>query len=98
MMSAQQKTENNNQSTTIDEQEINHFAKDSSAWWDENGPFKPLHRLNPVRMKYIKEQICAHFDRNFDDLNALNDLNIVDIGCGGGLACESLARMGANAN
>lgn len=92
-MSTQQKKTNH---TTIDEKEINHFAKDSNAWWDENGPFKPLHRLNPLRMKYIKEQICTHFDRNFDDLDALDDLNIVDIGCGGGLACESLVRMGAN--
>lgn len=82
--------------TTIDESEIRHFAKDSSHWWDENGPFKPLHRLNPVRLKYIKEQICDHFDKNFEDFNALQGLDILDIGCGGGLVCEPLARLGAN--
>ncbi|MGH1455204.1 MAG: bifunctional 2-polyprenyl-6-hydroxyphenol methylase/3-demethylubiquinol 3-O-methyltransferase UbiG [Alphaproteobacteria bacterium] len=83
-------------SATIDDNEINHFAKDSGKWWDENGPFKPLHRLNPVRMKYIKQQICTHFDRDVTALDALSDLNILDIGCGGGLASESLCRMGAN--
>lgn len=82
--------------STIDPKEINHFAKDSNKWWDEHGPFKPLHRLNPVRMKYIKNQICTHFERDENALNALNELNILDIGCGGGLVCEALCRMGAN--
>ena len=86
----------NTKNITIDDNEIAHFAKDSSQWWDEDGPFKPLHRLNPVRMHYIKEQICAHYDRDFNNLKSLHDLDIVDIGCGGGLVCESLARMGAN--
>jgi len=93
MMPAAKKNENKN---TIDENEINHFAKDSAHWWDENGPFKPLHRLNPIRMSYIKQQICNHTKRDFNDLSALKDLNIIDIGCGGGLVCESLTRMGAN--
>lgn len=79
---------------TIDKQEIEHFTKDSAHWWDENGPFKPLHRLNPVRIKYIKHQICEHFDRDFDDIKALKGLSIIDIGCGGGLVCEPLARLG----
>lgn len=82
-------------STTIDEQEIKHFAKDSSKWWDENGPFKPLHRLNPVRMQYIKDQICKHFNKDSRAIKSLRGLEILDIGCGGGLVCESLARMGA---
>lgn len=82
--------------TTIDEQEIKHFAKDSNHWWDENGPFKPLHRLNPVRIEYIKSQICEHFQRDFNDIKALKKLSILDIGCGGGLVCEPLARMGAS--
>ncbi len=80
--------------STIDAQEIKHFAKDSEYWWDENGPFKPLHRLNPVRIEYIKRQICHHFDRGFNDINALKDLSIIDIGCGGGLVCEPLSRLG----
>lgn len=83
-------------SATIDQNEVNHFAKDSAHWWDENGPFKPLHRLNPVRMSFIKDEICAHYDRDTMDLKALNGLDVLDIGCGGGLVSESLARMGAN--
>lgn len=80
----------------IDPEEIAHFAKDSGKWWDENGPFRPLHRLNPVRMAYIRGQICAHFDRPDDDnLTPLKGLRVADIGCGGGLVCEPLARMGA---
>ncbi len=75
--------------STIDQNEINHFAKDSSKWWDEDGPFKPLHRLNPVRMEYIEGQITAHY-------KSLDNLNILDIGCGGGLVAEELAHMGAN--
>lgn len=82
--------------STIDENEINHFAKDSQQWWDENGPFKPLHRLNPVRMKYIKQQICDHFSRDFNNLKALENIEVLDIGCGGGLVSESLSKMGAN--
>ncbi len=76
--------------STIDQNEINHFAKDSDKWWDEEGPFKPLHRLNPVRMEYIKDQIHAHYGED------IKDLNIIDIGCGGGLVCEELAHMGVN--
>lgn len=83
-------------SATIDTKEISHFAKDSNQWWDENGPFKPLHRLNPVRMSYIKTQICEHYGRDKTSLDALNGLTALDIGCGGGLVSESLARMGAN--
>lgn len=89
------KSKKNDQVTSVDQDEIEHFTKDSSHWWDEQGPFKPLHRLNPVRLKFIKQQICDHYDRDFDDLKALTDLNIIDIGCGGGLVCEPLVRMGA---
>lgn len=81
---------------TVDEREIQAFSKDAGHWWDSEGPFKPLHRLNPVRMKYIKEQICAAFDLDTSSLKPLNGLKILDIGCGGGLVCEPLARMGGN--
>lgn len=81
---------------SVDQNEIQQFSKDSARWWDEGGPFAPLHKLNPVRMRYIKEQICAHYGRDVNDLNALSGLNILDIGCGGGLVCESLARLGAS--
>lgn len=81
-------------SSTIVPEEITQFQKDSAHWWDENGPFKPLHMLNPVRIQYIKQQICDHFDRDMNDLKALKGLNIIDVGCGGGLVCEPLARLG----
>ena len=80
--------------TTVDQDEINQFAKDSAHWWDEAGPFKPLHRLNPVRMAYIRTQICDHFNLDQKTLTPLEGLNIIDIGCGGGLVCEPLARLG----
>ena len=81
---------------TVDHSEIAHFAKDSAHWWDEDGPFKPLHRLNPVRMRYIRDQLCVHFGKDADTLQSLKGLSVLDAGCGGGLVCESLARMGAN--
>jgi len=59
--------------------------------------FAPLHRLNPVRLSYIKAQICAHYERDVNALDALKGLDILDVGCGGGLVCEPLARLGANA-
>ncbi len=80
---------------TVDQKEIQNFSKDSSHWWDINGPFKPLHRLNPVRLSYIKQQVCAHFDREVNDLKPYKGLDIIDIGCGGGLVCEPMARLGA---
>lgn len=80
---------------TVDAKEIEIFAKDSSRWWDENGPFRPLHRLNPVRLGYIKAQICAHYDRDMQSLKPYSGLSILDIGCGGGLICEPMARLGA---
>lgn len=83
-------------SNTVDPKEIQQFSKDSSHWWDENGPFKPLHRLNPVRLGYIKGQICTHFDRDTESLKPFEGLRILDIGCGGGLVCEPLARLGAD--
>jgi len=81
---------------SVDQKEIQQFSKDSAHWWDENGPFAPLHRLNPVRLSYIKSQICEHFDRDMNALDSFKGLDILDVGCGGGLVCESLARLGAN--
>ena len=82
--------------STIDQDEINHFAKDSGHWWDENGPFAPLHRLNPVRMKFIRDTVARHYGLETDKISALKGLKILDIGCGGGLVSEPLARMGAD--
>lgn len=81
---------------SVDQTEIQQFSKDSSTWWDEKGAFAPLHRLNPVRLNYIKDQICTHYNRDIQGLDALKGLDILDIGCGGGLVCEPLARLGGN--
>lgn len=81
---------------TVDAQEIQNFQRDSSHWWNEDGPFYPLHRLNPVRMGYIRDRIAGHYGRTGNSLKPLKGLDILDIGCGGGLACEPLARLGAN--
>jgi len=81
---------------TVDAQEIQNFSKDSAHWWDPDGPFKPLHKLNPVRIQYIRDQICARYNLDFKDLKPFKDLKILDIGCGGGLVCEPMARLGAD--
>ncbi len=86
----------NAKSSTIDPDEISHFAKDSARWWDETGPFAPMHRVNPARLDYMKTLICRHYDRNPLDLKALRGLKILDAGCGGGLVCEPMARMGSD--
>ncbi len=79
---------------TVDAKEIENFAKDSSRWWDEDGPFRPLHRLNHVRLGYIKDQISTRFGCDARSLKPYKGLSILDIGCGGGLVCEPMARLG----
>ena len=81
---------------TVDKSEIDTFAKSSAHWWDPHGPHAPLHKLNPTRLQYIRDQISTHFSRNPTDSRPLKDLSILDVGCGGGLLCEPLARLGAN--
>ena len=83
-------------SSSVQKSEIGHFSKDAPHWWDENGPFAPLHRLNPARLSYIKAQICTHYGRDEKALKAFEGLSVLDIGCGGGLVCEPMARLGAN--
>lgn len=83
-------------SSTVDPDEIRHFAKDSAKWWDEDGPFAPIHRINPVRLDYLKSIICTYYGRDVKSLSALKDLSLLDAGCGGGLVCEPMARMGAD--
>ena len=77
---------------TVNIKEINKFTKIADEWWDPEGKFKPLHKFNPVRIKYIKANILKHFDRND---NSLKNINILDIGCGGGLLSEPMSRLGA---
>jgi 2-polyprenyl-6-hydroxyphenyl methylase/3-demethylubiquinone-9 3-methyltransferase len=83
------------QRTSVDPEEVASFGAQAHSWWDENGPFKPLHKLSPLRLQYIRSQICAHFTRDPASLDALKALDILDIGCGGGLVSEPLARAGA---
>jgi 2-polyprenyl-6-hydroxyphenyl methylase/3-demethylubiquinone-9 3-methyltransferase len=80
---------------TTDPVQIARFAKDSAHWWDETGPFAPLHRLTPVRMTFLRDALTPLAQVNAPDRTPLKGLKILDIGCGGGLACEPLARMGA---
>lgn len=81
--------------STIDPEEIARFSALAAEWWDPAGKFKPLHRLNPVRLTYIRDHLCARFDRDPRSLRSLDGLKILDIGCGGGLVAEPLCRMGA---
>ena len=71
-------------------EEIDDFEGIANEWWDEDGPLKPLHKLNPTRIAYIRERLCAHFKQE-----SINGLKILDVGCGGGLVCEPLARLDA---
>ena len=82
-------------STTINKEEIQKFSKLADEWWDVNGKFKPLHMFNPIRIEYIKEKIINHFNIKKDKSNFLRGINILDIGCGGGLISEPMARLGA---
>ena len=80
---------------TVDPAEIAKFEAMAAEWWDLNGKFKPLHMMNPVRLDYITQQIAAEFDRDLRDKTPFSGLRILDIGCGGGLLCEPMARLGA---
>lgn len=80
---------------TVDAKEIQNFSKDAARWWDVNGPFAPLHRLNGTRLKYLRQQIDAHYGCGPKDLSPYRKLSILDIGCGGGLVCEPMSRLGA---
>ena len=82
-------------STTINKQEIQKFSKLADEWWDVNGKFKPLHMFNPIRIEYITENIRKHFNIKKDKSISLSGINILDIGCGGGLISEPMARLGA---
>lgn len=82
--------------TTIDPAEVAKFEAMAAEWWDPNGKFKPLHMLNPCRLDYITGQIAAEFDRDLDAATPFAGLRILDIGCGGGLLSEPMARLGAD--
>ena len=80
---------------TINKKEIEKFSKIAEEWWDPKGKFKPLHKFNPIRISYIRENIIDTFNLQKND-NSLKGIKILDIGCGGGLLSEPMARMGAD--
>ncbi|MBU6475803.1 MAG: bifunctional 2-polyprenyl-6-hydroxyphenol methylase/3-demethylubiquinol 3-O-methyltransferase UbiG [Alphaproteobacteria bacterium] len=82
--------------STINAAEVRQFDSLAAQWWDENGPLKPLHRMNPARLGYLREHICAHFGRDNADYTPFKGLRMLDVGCGGGLVAEPFARLGAD--
>ena len=80
---------------TINKKEIEKFSKIAEEWWDPNGKFKPLHNFNPLRISYLKENIIKSFNLQKKD-KILSGVKILDIGCGGGLLCELMSRLGAD--
>ena len=85
-----------NGASTIDEAEVARFSALAEEWWDPRGKMATLHKFNPVRLAYIKDAACKRFERNPRHLDCLKDLRILDIGCGGGILSEPLARLGAS--
>jgi 2-polyprenyl-6-hydroxyphenyl methylase/3-demethylubiquinone-9 3-methyltransferase len=81
--------------TTVDPSEIAKFEAMAAEWWDPNGKFKPLHMINPCRLDYITSQIAAEFNKDLKSSAPFEGLRILDIGCGGGLLAEPMARLGA---
>jgi 2-polyprenyl-6-hydroxyphenyl methylase/3-demethylubiquinone-9 3-methyltransferase len=81
--------------STIDQSEVDRFSAMAAEWWDPTGKFKPLHKFNPVRLTYIRDRVCENFGRDPRSHLPLSGLRFLDIGCGGGLLSEPVARMGA---
>jgi len=81
--------------SSVNKKEIEKFSKMATEWWDPEGKFKPLHKFNPIRIKYIKDNIIYSFKLKSKE-QPLQKINILDIGCGGGLLSEPMARLGAN--
>lgn len=83
------------ETNTVDPAEVAKFQAMAEEWWDPAGKFKPLHQMNPVRLDYITRQIAAEFSRDLTGPKPFQGLRLLDIGCGGGLLCEPMARLGA---
>ncbi len=81
---------------TIEPREVAYYERLAEQWWDRKGKFWPLHRLNELRAQYLREVICSHFGRDPESDNPLAGLDVIDIGCGGGILSESMATLGAN--
>lgn len=81
--------------SSVDQAEVERFARHAGDWWDARGPMAALHKLNPVRIGYIRDKACEQFERDAKKLDCLSGLRMLDIGCGGGILSEPLARLGA---
>ena len=81
---------------TIDQDEVAYYSQLADQWWDKEGKFWPLHLLNKLRSAYLRKAICRHFGRPYEVTRPLCGLNILDIGCGGGILAESMAQLGAS--
>jgi 2-polyprenyl-6-hydroxyphenyl methylase/3-demethylubiquinone-9 3-methyltransferase len=82
--------------STIDQNEHDKFYQMAEEWWDPNGKFKTLHKFNPVRITFIREKIITHFKINSSNKKPFNKIKLLDVGCGGGLLCEPMSKLGAN--
>ena len=80
---------------TLDAGEIDRFARHAREWWDPKGKFRPLHQIAPTRLAFLREELVRHFARPDNVRRPLDGLQILDVGCGGGLVCEPLTRLGA---
>jgi len=80
---------------TVDAEEVRRFDRIATEWWDANGKFRPLHQIGPARIEYARDRIAEHFGREVRAVRPFAGLSLVDIGCGGGLVCEPMARLGA---
>lgn len=88
-------TETSRPRSTAAAEEIERFSAIADAWWDPDGEFRPLHRMNPTRIAYVRDHLAGHFGRAPLDNRPLAGLRLLDVGCGGGLLCEPMARLGA---
>src|SRR5258708_1753203 len=81
--------------SSVDPEEVARFAALADDWWDPRGRFRPLHKFNPVRLGFIRDRLVGHFGRDAATLPPFSGLSVLDIGCGGGLIAEPMARLGA---
>ena len=94
-MTAQTAPKTSSRPTTADDGEVARFQAIADEWWDAKGKFRPLHRINPVRIAYIRDRVAAHFGLDAGKTAPLSGLTLLDIGCGGGLLAEPMTRLGA---
>ena len=81
---------------SVNEEEVSRFAALAGEWWNPSGPYAPLHKLTPARVEYVRDRLAEKFGRDASNLRSLKDLTVLDVGCGGGILSEPLARLGAD--